>query len=138
MEEINKERRKFLRITVELIVRYKVLTPAEQQLKGKTKNISGGGICLVAHEQYTPGTVMAMEIKFPHSINPVVVKGRVVWSKESGLGPSPAGRPRFDNGIEFEEISDSDRWQIIKQVNSEQKKARDKGWEIGMVRDLAK
>ena len=138
MEEIKKERRKFPRITVELIVRYKILSPAEQQFEGTTKNISGGGVCLVAREQYTSGTVMAMEIKFPHSINPAVVKGRVVWSKESGLGPSPAGRPRFDNGIEFEEISDSDRQQIIKQVNSEQKKTRDKGWDIGMVRDLAK
>jgi len=137
MEEMRKERRRFPRITLELIVRYKVLNLTEEQVDAQTKNISAGGVCLVAREKMVAGTKVAMEIKFPGSDKPVVANGRVIWSRESSLGLSPAGHPRFDNGIEFAQISDGDRSRISERVKSEQERTKDKGWNVGIVTDLS-
>ena len=65
-----------------------------------------------------------------------VVNGKVVWSNDSTLGPSIAGHPRYDNGIEFMEISDQDRKVISEHVHNQQKKSKDGGWNIGIARDL--
>lgn len=138
MVDIGKERRRFPRIKVALIVRYKILDTPEQEYEVKTKDISAGGVCLVTHEQLKSGTILAMEIKFLPAEDPVLAAGRVVWSKESSLGLSPAGHKRFDNGIEFEKISDVDRGRIIELVKSEQEKTKTKGWKIGIVRDISK
>ncbi|MCQ9208342.1 MAG: PilZ domain-containing protein [Omnitrophica bacterium] len=135
---MRKERRKFPRITLELIVRYKVLKIPEQQIDAQTKNISAGGVCLVAREQMQTGTEVALEIKFPGSNKPIVATGRVAWSRESTLGLSPAGHQRFDNGVEFMEISDDDRDRIIERVKSKRQKTKDKGWNVGIVTDITK
>ena len=122
---------------VELIVRYKILSSLEQ-LDAKTKNISGGGVCLVTREKMELGTYLAMDIKFPSSKTPILAGGRVVWSTESSLGSSPAGHPRFDNGVEFVQISDLDQSRIIEHVKSEQEKMKAEGWKIGIVTDISK
>ena len=138
MEEGTRERRQFPRIKVELIVRYKILSIPEQEFDAKTKDIGGGGVCLITREQIEPGTILLVDIKFPRSNRPILATGRVIWHRESSLGPSPAGHVRFDNGIEFLKISDSDRQRIIDHVKSEQEKAPSKDWKIGLVKDLSK
>lgn len=132
------ERRKFPRIRTELFVRYKTLRLPDEHSEAQTKDISEGGVCLIAREQIQAGTVLAMEINFPHLSKPIPASGRVIWSRESNLGPSPAGHPQFDNGIEFEQISEPDRQQIAEFVSSEQDKTKAKGWNIGIVRNISK
>ena len=132
------ERRKFPRIEKEIIVRYKILSTPEEQLDAKTKNISGGGVCLVTREKMNMETVVAMEIRFPQMNKPIVTTARVVWCSESKLGPNPAGHIRFDNGIEFTQISEADREQIIKYVEVELKKEKGGDWKIGLVTNLGK
>ncbi len=132
------ERRKFPRIEKEIIVRYKILSTPEKQLDGETKNISAGGVCLVTRERMEPETVVAMEIRFPQMNKPIVTTSRVIWCSESKLGPSPAGHTRFDNGIEFTQISEADRQQIAKYVEAELEKEKDGSWKIGLVTDLGK
>ena len=137
MEEIRKERRKFPRTALELIVRYKVLS-SQEQVDAKTKNISGGGVCLVTREKMPLGAYLAMDMKFPGSKKPILAGGRVVWSNESRLGPSPAGHQRFDNGIEFVQIEDVDRQRIIEHVKTELDKPKPPGWKLGLVTDISK
>ena len=132
MAEREPERRKFPRIRTELLVRYKIIKAPQKDYEAKTKDISAGGICLVAREQVTPGAVLALEIRFPHSEEPIVACGRVIWSRPSSLGLSPAGHQRFDNGIEFEEISEADRQRIKEHVEQERKspEQQKEGWKI--------
>ncbi|MBL7132361.1 MAG: PilZ domain-containing protein [Candidatus Omnitrophica bacterium] len=137
MEDIGQERRKFPRTPLELLVRYKILSSPEQA-EAETKNISGGGVCLVTREKMEPGTYLAMEIKFPHSKGPILAGGRVIWSSDSRFGPSPAGHPRFDNGIQFVQIREADRLHIIEHVKSELKKLKPEGWQVGLVTDMPK
>ncbi len=138
MTDLNRERRKFTRIKREIIVRYKILSTPEKQLDAKTKNISGGGVCLITREKMKLETVVAMEIKFPKMNKPILTTAQVIWRSESKLGPSPAGHTRFDNGIEFMQISETDRQQIIKYVEAELEKEKGGSWKIGLVTDLGK
>ena len=82
--------------------------------------------------------VVAMEIKFPQTKEPILTTSRVIWCSESKLGPSPAGHIRFDNGIEFIQISETDRQQIIKYVKTELEKEEGGGWKIGLIRNFGK
>ncbi|MFC1699237.1 PilZ domain-containing protein [Candidatus Omnitrophota bacterium] len=133
------ERRKFPRIKSELLVRYKVLETPEQEVEAQTKDISEGGLCLVAREHLISGSVLALEVKFPHSKKPIVACGTVVWSKPSSLGISPGGHPRFDNGIEFKDISVDDRQRINEMVAAGlDKQGKTEDWKIGIVKDFAK
>ncbi len=136
MGEIRKERRKFPRIEKELFVRYKILSPPGKEIEAQIKNIGGGGVCLVAHEQFKPGTQLVLEIKFPSSPNLILATGQVIWSNYSSLGSSPAGRMRYDNGIAFAQISDVDRQQIIEGVKQELEKKNSQSWKVGIVKDL--
>ena len=136
MEMPKEERRKFPRLKTELFVRYKIINPPDEGLEGRTRNIGGGGICLVTREKIKPGTMLAMEIKFPYAVNPVLIKGRTVWTGESSLGLSPAGHVQYDNGVEFLEITEENRQQIIEHVNDERQKQGLKEWKIGIARDL--
>lgn len=136
MKWVGEERRKFPRISVELFVRYKILDTPAQAFEAQTKNISGGGVCLITREELKPGTIVAMDIRFPRSQEPVVVSGRVIWSDQSKLGPSPAGHLRFDNGIEFVQISEKDRNFIMDQAGSRQNKGEGGDWKIGIVKDM--
>lgn len=136
MEEKERDRRKFPRLKTELLVRYKILEVQEKQVDAKTKDISGGGVCLVAREKINPGSFLMLEIRFPKSDNAVIAYGRVVWSGESSLGLSPGGHMRFDNGIEFTQISDIDRKRIEEHIKVEQEKLKDTEWKIGIVKDL--
>ena len=140
MTDLNQERRKFTRVEKEIIVRYKILSTPEKQLDAKTKNLSVGGACLITRDKMELETVVAMEIKFPQMREPILTTARVVWCSESKLGPSPAGHRRFDNGIEFTQISEADRQQIIKHVESELEKenGKGKGWKVGLVTGLGK
>ncbi len=138
MADLNRERRKFPRIEMEIIVRYKILSTPEKQLHAKTKNISAGGVCLVTREKMKLETVVAMEIRFPKMKEPILITSRVIWCNESRLGPNPAGHMRFDNGIEFTQISEADRQQIIKYVETELEKEKGRDWKIGLIRNLGK
>lgn len=138
MADSNSERRKFPRIVREIIVRYKILSTPEKQLDAETKNISGGGVCLVTREKMELETVVAMEIKFPHMNRAILTTAQVIWCSESKLGPSPAGHTKFDNGIEFMQISETDRQQIIKYVEAELEKEKGGDWKVGLVTDLGK
>ena len=138
MTDLNQERRKFPRIEREIIVRYKILSTPEKQLDAKTKNISAGGMCLVTREKMELGTVVAMEIRFPQMREPILTTSRIIWCSESKLGPNPAGHMRFDNGIEFTQISEADRQQIIKYVKTELEKEKGGDWKIGLIRNFGK
>ncbi len=138
MGELGKERRKFPRITVELIVRYKLLTAAEQQVNAATKDISAGGVCLITREEIKVGTRVAMEIKFPRSPNPVLIQGQVMWSNKSRLGLSPAGHVQYNNGFEFTQMNDTDRQHLLDNIKLEQERIKIEGWKVGIVKDLHK
>jgi hypothetical protein len=76
------DRRKNPRLTANFVISYRL-----KQYRGgydltQTKDISKGGILLTTNKSFTPGTHLAMTIRFPFIPQRIEVAGMVVDSKE--------------------------------------------------------
>ena len=95
-----RERRKFPRVSVTCDVKYRAVEMVEDVPDfedgsgGIMKNISGGGVCIVANEIHEIGQMLALELTLPGFPSDVISYGRVAWcrSRED---------TRFDVGVEF-------------------------------------
>ncbi len=112
--ENQQEGRRFVRLNALVDVVYKKLSFLEEELS-LTKNISKGGICLIAYEELKESDILDLEIYLPEDKIPINATGRVVWVKEFIIG-SPIKGKRFDAGIEFMEIKEEDLNRIDRYV----------------------
>jgi c-di-GMP-binding flagellar brake protein YcgR len=114
-EKITEEKRKFVRLNTSVDVIYSVLKKPEEKLTTQTKNISAGGICIIAHEKLDIDTFLIISIYFPGEALPIVCEGRVVWTKAFQIGKEAA---HYDVGVEFTKINPEDRKKIDQYVFS--------------------
>lgn len=92
-----KERRRYVRIDLCTQVEYEIL-PMQSPLKAESKNISAGGLCLLADREMPPGTILHLKFYLPDKEKTYVESlGRVVWQKKENEG--------YLTGIEFKNIS---------------------------------
>ncbi len=113
--EPSQERRKFVRLNVLTDVIYTKLSPLEKEKLSLTKNISEGGICLIAYEELKESDALDLKIYLPEDKTPIRAIGRVAWVKEFIIGDISKGR-RFDVGIEFIKIVNEDINKIDKYI----------------------
>lgn len=109
------ERRKYPRLNVNTEVEYSIVNNPEVE-KSFTKNISAGGICLIVYEDILPQTVLELKIYLPNNPQPIKATGKVVWKSEFIITTDK--RARFDVGIEFLDISDTDRQVVAQHIFS--------------------
>ena len=77
----NTERRKQARISV----RWPITIITDQgTAEGESRNITASGIFVHCHEPLTKEKIYQIIVKIPKQ-NPIVVKGKVVWSNLDGL-----------------------------------------------------
>jgi len=115
--ERQEERRKFVRLNTWVDITYKKKTSdrkLEDSLLRGAKNISQGGICLIAYEPLKVGDILELQIYLPDQPIPIEVVGKVVWVQEFFIGDYK----RYDVGVEFIEISEEKRNLIGKYVFS--------------------
>ena len=114
-----KDRRKFLRLKVYHLVKYKVIfkdQPSRPFLLAAIKDIGAGGICLKTEEALPKSAILELQINFPNLSQPIYTLGRVVWIKQrSKLN-------RYEIGVEFTQIEESLRKLIDKDVQFVYKK----------------
>jgi uncharacterized protein (TIGR02266 family) len=93
--------RAYRRLSLELEV---TLQSDSNFYMGLTENLSGGGIFVATHSIQPIGTVVALTLRLPTSVKPLILGGRVRWLREffDGLEAPPG------MGIEFETISEED------------------------------
>ncbi len=103
------EKRKFVRLEINVAVKWKKIP--EEALVGLdvTKNISKGGICLMVDEKLEIGDNLELEIEIPEK---KVVQARVKVIRVRELKLTEEGRKEYEAGVEFFEISDEDREEI--------------------------
>jgi Tfp pilus assembly protein PilZ len=109
------EMRKFFRLDINVNVQWsKVEEKADQKNgdQGVVKNISEGGICLIVDKKIKIGDIVILDIELLAS-KTIHARGRVAWIKPLSL-IGVESKDRFDAGVEFTEISDSDREEIKK------------------------
>ena len=115
--DLTAERRKFVRLSINVEIDYSLLDEQPPDPKTTTsRNISAGGICMMVDEKLELNSVITLYIKLPEDHPEINAKGKVVWVKPFQMASDK--KPRFDAGIEFIEISDDDKSQIKKYVFS--------------------
>ena len=109
------ERRRFPRLNISANVEYAILDKLPlAEKKTLTKNISAGGICLIVYEKIELGTVLDLKIQLEDINYTIKTKGRAVWSSYFTL--TSDSRPRYDLGIEFIDIEQSDRQKLSQHI----------------------
>lgn len=105
----SRERRKYLRLATSVEVKYKIIgDPGE--VKVFSRDISAGGLCILAQEKLAPNTPLELKIKIPDLVDHIRALGKVVWQKKSESSQN------FDTGLEFTGISDFDRFNINRYI----------------------
>ncbi|MFH1621838.1 MAG: PilZ domain-containing protein [Candidatus Omnitrophota bacterium] len=110
------ERRKFVRLDLNTKVEWEKVNRDEPASEFKSKNISGGGICLITDEIINIGDTLNLKIDLP-TLKTIHAKGKVVWIEGFEI---VGGRreKKYEAGIEFLDINDKDRQEIEKFVFS--------------------
>jgi PilZ domain. len=110
IKDSGEERRRFMRLNVSCEVGYKVLSPKPPKAGlTKTRNISAGGICLIAEEKLNPGAVLELNFNLPEQKPAIKATGKVVWVKPFKIASE---QEHFDCGVEFSVINQQDQNKI--------------------------
>ena len=114
--EPSPEKRKFVRLSalVDVIYSKRAITEKETSI---TRNISQGGICLIAYDELNERDVLDLKLYLPGENSPIQATGKVVWVKEFIIGSIEEGK-RYDVGIEFMDIKEEDANRVNKYVFS--------------------
>lgn len=122
------ERRSFFRMNCSLEAEYRVVdtlpiedTGQETFQKTITRDISGGGVCLVTDSRLKSGTMLEAYLKLEHNVRFMGVVARSMEVREKG-------KMIYETGIEFKMIDNRDRERIISYVFETQRDRLKKSW----------
>jgi len=76
------ERRKTQRIEARFIVSYRIFEEIDNIDISQTKNMSLGGMMLTTNRMFEQGTNLAIEIRLPFDVHPIMIIAKVIESKE--------------------------------------------------------
>jgi c-di-GMP-binding flagellar brake protein YcgR len=110
-------RRKFVRLNMLADVFYKKRSLLRMKKLSTSKNISKGGICLIAYEDLRKGDLLDLKIYLSDDKKAITGIGKVAWTKEFVIGDVFKGK-RYDVGVEFIKINDTDLSKIDRYVFS--------------------
>ena len=105
------ERRKYPRINA--LVKYAVIDAENADKASGVRNISAGGIAIFAKEAIAMDTTLSLSISLPDKTD-FGAKAKVVWSEE--IKVSWDEDIKYELGVEFIDIKESDRERILKYV----------------------
>ena len=117
----SQDKRKYIRLKVYHLVKYRLLSEENKQtapVVATIKDIGGGGVCLRTDEYLPVASLLELSINFPHSSTPISVLAKVAWIK------SVRRTSRYEAGIQFVEISDPLRHSIEDHIKYVYKKAK--------------
>lgn len=129
-EEVRLQRRQFFRLACVLDVAYRLFkeenTPVDDRgefVNSVTKDISGGGICLLSRENIQKDMFVEGKIKIDQDISFIGKVRRVIPADNKGDF-------KYEAGIEFIEITGKEREKLISFIFDYQRKLLKKGWYI--------
>lgn len=102
------EKREYRRINVPCKISV-VFAGKQVVFNSHTENISAGGIMVIVEADMAPSvsTQADLELYLWNNENPLKCKGKIAWVNE--ITPIETKPRLFNTGIEFTEISDSDK-----------------------------
>lgn len=76
------ERRKHPRVAGKFVVSYRVKAEVDNYDITQTRNLSLGGMLLTTNRNFSPGTILAIDVRLPFFIDAISFTGKVLDSKE--------------------------------------------------------
>jgi uncharacterized protein (TIGR02266 family) len=92
---------------------------AAQFLADYTENISEGGVFIITDETYKKGEQLDFKVSFPGLLDPIQVRGEVMWRREARSPGEPAGI-----GVRFLLDQSADRASLLDLVTRLQRRER--------------
>ncbi len=99
------EKRKYPRLDINVNINWKKVSQDSVAVKGMSKNISEGGICLIVYEKLNKGDILSLDIELPTG-KVIRSRGKIAWTKDFEIIGREQG---YDVGVELMDISDQDR-----------------------------
>jgi c-di-GMP-binding flagellar brake protein YcgR len=112
-----KEKRRHPRVDFFAKVKWKLINdPSVSSLEKAdvSRDISGGGMRMMSSQQFIAGDLLDCEIELPAKTI-IHAKGKVVWVKKME-SDAPQNKVSYNIGVEFFEISDDDKDDLMKLV----------------------
>lgn len=122
-----KERRIYVRSNGLVLVNYKI---PELNFQGKSSayDISRVGLCITVDKQIDTGVLIEMEIFLPGNSQPIIAKGKIIWTKDiKGKKQTAISSKKeyFTTGIEFTMVSENNKDRIINYVRERLRQVKD-------------
>ncbi|MBN1412961.1 MAG: PilZ domain-containing protein [Spirochaetales bacterium] len=105
------EKRKYKRKIIPINVEFD-LSKQQVWLESKTKDIGGGGICLILSEKIPLKSQLELKFNLPDLSSSILALGKVVWTEEVPSKKNPV----YYTGIQFIRIPEEARGYIMKYV----------------------
>jgi len=118
---MDSERRQFPRFNLLVDVGVAKRTDTEHEKVLLSKNISQGGVCVIAYEEYKLGDLLDIKVNLPGIAEAIQAIGKVAWVKEFSVGDGKNSK-RYDVGLEFIGINDAVFEKINKYLFTRQEK----------------
>lgn len=97
------ERRGFLRFSVNLEIRYRILESLKSYKATVTEDMCERGIRITLPEYIEPGTMLELTIRVPNESKPISAIGRIIWIRKDLFGGF------FSAGIHLVHIKERDK-----------------------------
>ncbi len=102
MKYSGREKRRFKRAN--FACKIYILTVPLHTIECRTENIGAGGVRVIIDEELPVSSLVGIELYL--SQEPIKSRGRIVWVVEKKVSYQ---KDKFDTGIEFHQISETDR-----------------------------
>lgn len=76
------ERRKHPRVAGKFVVSYRIKAEVDNYDITQTRNLSLGGMLLTTNRNFSPGAILAIDVRLPFFIDAISFTGKVIDSKE--------------------------------------------------------
>lgn len=107
------DRRKFIRFDFDANVKFRFFDRIDENIKGKAKNLSAEGVCLVTEKEIPRDKDVEVDIYLSGKKKPVRVHGSVVWTHKIKSTDRKTAN-RFETGIRLYTIDKDDENSLLK------------------------
>jgi c-di-GMP-binding flagellar brake protein YcgR len=107
------ERRKFIRFDLDTNVRFRFFDNIDEHLKGKAKNLSGEGVCVVTEKEMPRDKDIELDISIPGKKGAARVHGKVIWTHRI-KGVDKRVPDHYEAGIKLYTVDKADENTLLK------------------------
>lgn len=115
MENKKAERRRFIRFDLDTNIKFRFFDGMNinESMKGKAKNLSAEGVCIVTEKEIPRNKNIELDISLPGKKRPVRIHGKVIWTHRI-KGVDKNMSDRFEAGIKLYTVDKDDENTLLK------------------------